>query len=157
MYSESTSFEKFDLMLQVCWCFFYRLAGSWSNGGEGSSLCSWSSVATVEDVLHYDVSCPFPPQVWQAYISLARSMNESLWRWCGDAERVVSGWRWHSSTVEGKRGRGRPQKKWTDAVRKLVKTRDISDKNGREIIWDQVYWNRFVCEGKIANADYSIT
>lgn len=51
----------------------------------------------------------------------------------------------YNSKVEVTR-RGRPYYKWKYAMKELIRVRDISEENAREMICDGGQWKRFVYE-----------
>lgn len=51
-----------------------------------------------------------------------------------------------STVAEGSRRQSRPQKRWMDAMKDLMRARDIFDEDAIHMLWDQVQWKHFECE-----------
>ena len=50
----------------------------------------------------------------------------------------------YRATVEGNRGRGRPQRRWRDEVKELQLGRELSEREGMVLARDRDAWGRMV-------------
>lgn len=82
-----------------------------------------------------------------------------FFRWYGQVECTVDDRLVKSicsSMVKGTRRRGRLQKRWIDSVRESIRARDISCKDARGIVQDQMQLKHFVYRGHV-NGDVGLT